>query len=241
MVPDHTLERLLLDDVTPEERARILAALEAEEGGLERLEALRASDAAILDRYPPRVIGASLRRRLEDGPRRTPWLVAGLALAVVTLVAVPVLLAPTEPTHTYVGVKGDPRLDVVREEPDGNRRLGPDDTLAPGDVVQLGYAAMGARHGVILSLDGRGVVTLHLPAPGEGTELDPDGAIALPTAYRLDDAPGFERFVLLTSDAPVDVESTLAAARALAARPDAATAPVPVPLHQTSLLLRKAP
>ena len=66
--------------------------------------------------------------------------------------------------------------------------------------------------------------------------------IRLPSAYELDDAPGFERFVLVTATQPFPVAAALDAARALAGqRPSARTAPLPLPpaFHQTSVLLQK--
>lgn len=36
----------------------------------------------------------------------------------------------------------------------------------PGDLLRLGYSAVDRPFGAILSIDGRGTVTLHLPANG---------------------------------------------------------------------------
>ena len=113
-----------------------------------------------------------------------------------------------------------------------------------GDLIQLRYNAGGQSHGVIASIDGAGVVTLHHPvkedAPREATALAAKPT-ALPHAYALDDAPRFERFFFITADGPIDIQQCLAALRALAQRPDAATATLELPatLHQWSLRLRK--
>ena len=84
-------------------------------------------------------------------------------------------------------------------------------------------------------------VTLHYPeSPNGSTALEPKGV--LPSAYELDDAPEFERFVLVTSKEPVQVERVLEAARILAgdrARARDAKLPLPGELAQTSLILRK--
>lgn len=243
-VPDWMLERLLLDDLPAEERARALRELEAEEGGLERLEALRRSNASILARYPVRTMGARIRGELEVSRRPQPlvrWAPVLLA-AVALLVAVPSLLSGGPPHDTaYVGVKGTPRLHAVLQTERGAARVDDGATVHAGDVVQLAYVAMGARHGVILSIDGSGVTTLHFPKDHRSTQLAVEGTTPLETAYRLDDAPAFERFLLVTSDTPLDVDAVLAAGRALAERTDAAQAPLEVPHEQTSLLLEKTP
>jgi hypothetical protein len=68
------------------------------------------------------------------------------------------------------------------------------------------------------------------------------GEVRLPSAYELDDAPGFERFFLIASDRPFEVAPVLEAARALAAQPVAArraSLPLAPGLRQTSLALDK--
>ncbi len=83
-----------------------------------------------------------------------------------------------------------------------------------GDVVQIVYQAAGRHYGVIVSADGRGVVTLHLPQTGvAAAALDRGGPVALQSAYALDDSPRWERFYFVTADAPFDTASVIAAAR----------------------------
>ena len=47
----------------------------------------------------------------------------------------------------------------------------------------------GAPYGAVISLDGRGTVTFHLPTHGTAAaELSGRGAVPLPRSYELDDA-----------------------------------------------------
>ena len=96
---------------------------------------------------------------------------------------------------------------------------------------------------MILSIDGRGHVTRHFPADDGGpTALSRNKRIFLPNALELDDAPGFERFFLITSPEPIDVKAVLAEAVELAKDPNLARRSelaLPSGLKQTSVLLLK--
>ena len=240
-----------------------LAALEADtRATLERLPpgsvvrevSARASGAAA------RAAGAAARaapasRREAPSPSwRLAW---GLVPALAT-VALFVLARP--PDVEDVGLQGQgsrvavggvettrikglaPQLVVHRQAAGGPERLTDGARAAAGDVVQLAYVAAGRTHGVILSVDGRGAVTLHAPDVGaQAVALAPSGTHTLPRAYELDDAPAFERFFLVASEAPFAVEPVLAAARALAEGPEARSAPMKLPegLTQVSFTLEK--
>lgn len=149
-----------------------------------------------------------------------------------------------EPSEDSTRIKGiGPTLHAQRRE-DG-RAVSLDDgaPVQAGDLLQLGYVAAGAAHGVILSIDGTGALTQHLPESGQqSVPLQGDGLQALPHAFELDEAPGFERFFLVTGDGPFDAAPIFEAARALGrdgARAKQAPLPLPTGLRQTSLLLRK--
>jgi hypothetical protein len=150
-----------------------------------------------------------------------------------------------DPTHDEgTRVKGVPRLAAFRQVGDQAQRLEPDVVVHAGDLLQLRYDAGGQGYGMIASLDGAGVVTLHFPssedAPPEATAVATK-TTTLPNAYALDDAPGFERFFFITANEPIDVRHSLDALRALARRADSADAALelPVGLRQWSLRLRK--
>ena len=109
-------------------------------------------------------------------------------------------------------------------------------------MLQLGYVSAGRRYGAVLSVDGRGSVTLHFPESPAGSPELKGGTVSLPSAYELDDAPAFERFFFVTSDAPFDVGTVMESARQLAREPERARyAPLslPEPLSQTSITLDK--
>jgi hypothetical protein len=255
-VPDWMVERLHAGDLPPDEAARVRAALEAE-GGLFRLERLAEDDRASAAAHPPGPTLGRIRllRQAQDvrkaqaertlrSRRRLLVLVPALASAAAALLLALRLAAPDLlVSDDGLRMKGDARLTVHRQgagldaEPlaDGAR-------ARPGDVVQLAYVAAGRRYGVVISVDGRGLVTQHLPEDGaDAVPLEGGGAVALPHAYALDDAPAFERFFLVTSDAPFRAEPALAAARALAAKGHARSGALELPrgFEAASFLLQK--
>jgi hypothetical protein len=207
--------------------------------------ALAADDARILERLPPSTMAARIRADLErpDPSPTTPafwrraWFAAAPALAAAAVVSVVVLRPPADDGDRLKGLA--PGLDVHVAAPAGPRALRGDDVLGEGDVVQVRIRAGGAAHGVVVSLDGSGAVTRHFP-DGAGTAL-PAGTASLPFSFELDDAPGFERFVLVTADTPIDVEQVLKAARSVAVgkSPESTTLPLPADLRQSDVLLRK--
>lgn len=252
--PDWLVERLHAGDLPPEEAERVRARLAAERG-LSRLDALRADDAAFREAHPPGPALGEIRRRagLLRAPRpgaRRRVLVPALAAVAVGVLAVVVIprggVGPAtgvlEPDGTRL--KGGPaHLEVHRQVRGGEPELLSDGAAArPGDLLQLSYVAAGAAYGVVVSVDGRGAVTVHLPqGGGAAAPLARDGETALPNAYQLDDAPGFERFFLVTGSAPFEAAPVVEAARKLASSGAAERGALQLSagLEQQAVVLRK--
>lgn len=68
-----------------------------------------------------------------------------------------------------------------------------------GDEIQLRYRVPQKCFGMLFSMDGNGTVTMHMGEGKRAIELEPGKMTTLPFAYKLDDAPKFEKFFLLTS------------------------------------------
>ena len=248
MTPDWLLERLAAGDLPQAEAEALRIRLENEPGGLARLQAIEASNREILARHPPARVAAAIRHRADGAaPRR----LFPLALAAPAVAALAVfLLLPTTSNVPGEGpevirLKGAaPKLVVHRNEAGNAAQLADGATARARDLLQLSYQAGGHAYGVVLSLDGNGNVTLHLPDSGAAAaRLDPNGAVALPQAYELDDAPAFERFVFVAADEPFAVETAMDAARWLTKSrdPQHTELPLPASLTQTSFLVKKVP
>jgi hypothetical protein len=249
-VPDWWLERLAAGDLPPERAAEIRARLAAEPGGEARLAEIDRSNQELLARFPAKDMARRIRVQAEPPPPRAAmprWFLAvpaaALAAALVLVLRAPPTATPDD-TPEITRVKGPqgPSLSVHRQTTHGPERLAGGAAAHPRDRLQLSYAPGGARYGALLSIDGRGGVTLHLPRESGPAAALSGGEVLLPDAYELDDAPGFERFFFIYSSSPFAVEEVLSSARALAADPErAGRAPLSLPpqLGQVSILLPK--
>ena len=219
-----------------------------------------------------RAARATAMAAAQRAPRRWgPWIPSlalvgslGVALLVVrggqhpSLTPRAAVTPPSASDDEPTQIKGDaprtaPRLLVYRQRgalggSGGDvrpERLSDGASAAHGDLLQLAYAAArDGRYGVVISIDGAGRVTQHLPEEGavSSAPLRSTREIRLPSAYELDDAPGFERFVFITAARPFPVAVALDAARALAAdglRARSLPLGLPPVFHQTSVLLHK--
>jgi hypothetical protein len=148
-------------------------------------------------------------------------LVAAAAACLALLIARPSERDSVRPTP-HERAKGQGlELRVYRQREGRVERVAEGTEAAAGELLQLGFVRAGHVHGVLLSIDGRGAVTLHWPlVVGASTALPPDGGEhLLPQSYQLDDAPAFERFVFLGAAAPLRVDAILASAKQLARDP----------------------
>jgi hypothetical protein len=220
-VPDWLLERLAAGELPPKQAAELRLRLRAQ-GEEHRLSALAASDAESLAALPPtRIVPEIIRRAAISADRARPavrrlrplWALSAVAACAAGLAVMLVVRdhgavtqpGPGETQPEIISVKGDvkPALRIYRKTNAGSELVHAHASVHRGDTLQIRYVAAGKRFGVIASIDARGQITFHLPeAPGQAVALERDGERALPHAYELDDSPGFERFLFVTSDAP---------------------------------------
>lgn len=243
-VTEYTLERYALGELTEAEAAAVEAALTEDPTLQTRLDDLRAHDAAFLEAHPPAAFVGELVRthRAEQRRRLAVMGGAGLALAAAALLTIGALSpsATTDPVNPRTGtgevvrIKGD-ALKVFLETGARPERLHDADPVMPGATVQLALSPE-LPYGAVLSVDGRGAVTRHLPARGgKAVALE---AGSLPTSFTLDEVADFERFFLVASAEPFALQPVVDALGALGGDPAAEPA-LPASLAVESLLLRK--
>jgi hypothetical protein len=262
-VPEWMLERYLLNELPRKKRRQLEKDLEQDPALRAALEKLRLTDRQILSTYPadrmiPEIMKrAALLKREPAAPRRwrLAWMAAPvLALAVFLLVILPpfiqkrLLVSENSRPENYIGTKGSrrlsaPGLQLYRRSGSIEEILRHGDQARDGDLIQIAYNAGGETYGVVLSIDGAGVVTLHFPETPDGdTALQSGPWVFLPQAYELDPAPRFERFFFITAKKTIPTIVILEKARELAAGSETAMTDkldLPETFRQFSLTLRK--
>jgi len=259
------LEQAALNELSEGARASLHSRIDEQE--LTRQRQLLAQDnAETLLRLPSARMVAAITQRAKRNRKQAevrswmpgPWTLAPvMSLAALLLIVMsldgelPTTLPTTQPTPQEgsrgvesVRLKGlAPHLLVYRRSGETAERLTAGSVAKDGDRLQLAYVAAGDAYGVVVSLDGAGAVTLHLHEGPRSAALKGDHETPLSESYRLDAAPGFERFVLVTSATPFDVSVVESAARALIATPNRAKdaeLTLPGGLRQVSFTLNKA-
>jgi hypothetical protein len=252
-VSDLLLEQYFLGELTPDQERMMRDELVRDEDLRQRLAALSQSNNEILADYPPERIVPAIKERLfaerqSARPRRMPALAWALPTAAMAVLLLSLFVIRERILPNETRLKGlTTHISLFRKTPTGAEELRAGASARRADVLQISYTAGTAKYGVILSVDGRGAVTWHVPAGYRGgsrsaPSLDSQGQVVLPSAYELDDAPGFERFFLVYAAAPFEIGNVDRAVRALGARPGAAereALSLPSGLSQYSLLLKK--
>ncbi len=259
--PDWLVERIALNELPAGELERAREKLLAEPDGRERLEAIARSNREILAAHPAEAFVREIERRgrtarkLDEATRtRTAvrWM-AGLSVPLAAAAALVLMVQRTpSPGEDGAGLeplevtrlKGLPAtLQIHRRGGETSERLKEGASARAGDVIQVGFTRGDRRFGAIVSIDGNGSVTRHLPMSGSrSASLSGSGLDLLDHAYELDDAPTFERFFLVTSDEPFELGPVLQAAEALAKDPQKARTgalELPAGLDQSAFVLTK--
>jgi hypothetical protein len=265
LVPDWVWERYLLDELPGKKRRQLEKLLDRDPALRAKLETMRLADRQVLSAYPPELmIPEILKRAALERPRpaarrrwRLAWVAApALALAVFLMLLLPPLIRQRlEPPgnsgpEDYTAIKGDgalprtaARMQLYRRNGDSSEPLPDGSPARAGDLLQVALIPGGQTHGVLLSIDGAGSVTLHFPEKMDGDTTLPGGSRTfLPRAFELDAAPGFERFFFITFREPLSAAAILEKARALAddrSRAMTGNLDLPESYLQFSLLVRK--
>jgi hypothetical protein len=218
-IADWKLERFILDELDESEMDEIRRAAEADENLRARLDAIQRSNREILDRYPAAAMSNQIRGRLERATRSNgsrPGRTLRFALVPAALVAVIVFAVFVLPHLMWddgTRLKGpSEQLRLHRKTAAGSEELHSGAHAREHDLVLLQYRTDEHAYGTILSVDGWGKITMHLPASGDrAAELVVGRSNLLGYAYELDAAPRWEVFFFVTSASPFATDRVIRA------------------------------
>ena len=243
---EFTLERYRLGELDPEDTAAINDAIASDENLRLSMEQLEKSDEELRHRYPmeffnlqdipaPRLQRPRMRIVRAGVSRGASWTrMAGLAAVIIAGILIPVLYFIFSTNTNKPEISGGTAIASVDRTKglipsgcelsvylkDANENILKDRAvLTEGNTVQLAYnvPAGDEYYGVIFSIDGRTVVTMHYPyRKGQSSLLAAGKRTFLNEAYTLDDAPDYEVFVMVVSEQPLIAETVIREAQALA-------------------------
>ncbi|MDR3000334.1 MAG: hypothetical protein LBU89_03630 [Fibromonadaceae bacterium] len=216
-VPNWKAERYLLGEL-PAKEMDTLRMLESDGGKFSaQLEQLRNSNEELLAKYPPKPAAEKMcdnrRKFAVIEPVKKKWLLP-LSAAAAILICPPALFFAfndgyIQGNNTTVAMNEDGTrikglktgLEIWRKTEEDAEKLSNNSKAKAGDLLQVRYIAKEKCYGVILSMDGNGILTIHLAGNnGKAAELEAGRITSLNNAYELDDAPKFETFYLITAN-----------------------------------------
>lgn len=211
-IPNWKMERYLLGELP----AREMAALKTlENKNIEfcsQLALLRNSNAELLAEYPAKEFAEKMRavkfKIIE--PIKNRWLMplsVCAALLITATILINIFSGENSLTQNVVinedgtRVKGlKTGLEIWRKTADSVEKLPNGSEAKAGDLLQMRYIAEEKCYGVLLSIDGNRVLTIHLSGEnGKAKELEAGKIVSLENSYELDNAPKSETFYFFTS------------------------------------------
>lgn len=250
------LERYLSGALSDAERAALEARIAANPELAQKVGRMRSQDLAFAARFPVETVVPEIEAAARPAPRKPESkirpalrdLLSGprgaFAFALILLCTAPLVLWKRPSDLHDERLKGmQAELRLYRSASAGPERVASGSDAAAGEVFQVEFHPGAFAYGAVVSIDGNGSVTLHWPAlPDGSTALSALPERRLPSAFQLDDSPGFERFHLLLSQTPLELKKWLALAAASAGRDEAwLAARAPDSVSVLTFTLKKKP
>ena len=232
MIPDWKLERYLTGDLPEGEMREIRELEKTDEIFAGRVKMMREDNAAILKKLPFERLSEKMEARdsfisgkgMSAGFKLVKFAAAAaLVLAVVSVAlfsqreigpapegngAQVMDVAMVDIQDDGTRIKGlDARMEIWKKTGDSAVQMQNLDEAREGDEIQLRYSVPEKCFGLLFSMDGNGTLTMHMADGSSAVALEPGKMTTLPFAYKLDNAPKFEKFFLLTSQKDFTIDA----------------------------------
>ena len=226
-ISDFKLECYLLGELPESEMAALQKREAEDEIFAARVAEMRLQGKRFVAENP----FAALEERIEAAggvenravaPRNTLWLKVAAALVIALGIFSAVVLNRNVDTFDSQNasmevamadmdngtrIKGmQASLEVWKKTGDSAVQMVNLGNASEGDEIQLRYRVPQKCFGMLFSMDGNGTITMHMGEGNKAIELEPGKMTTLPFAYKLDNAPKFEKFFLLTSQNAFEID-----------------------------------
>lgn len=238
MIPDWKLEKYLTGDLPASEMRELRELEATDEIFAGRVRLLREDNLAILRKMPYETLSAKLEAHSRDVRTvnfKFAKFASAAAVFVLAFVAVAVFMNGEHAVSSTVGgkagqmaantdantqvamadvetgtrIKGmDARMEVWKKTEKGVVQMENLGDAYEGDEIQLRYSVPQKCFGLLFSMDGNGTITMHMGDENKAIALEPGKMVTLPFAYKLDNAPKFEKFFLLTSQNEFELDAS---------------------------------
>ena len=222
MIPDWKLERYIQGSLSELDMMQIRFEESQDEVLRARIASLKKSDEEILSQYPsekmiPELIMKANKKNKNKIIFYFPMVAAADILVafipfytpdIASLWQSPATTEIQEYSENGTRIKGlSLSLEVWKKTGDSAEKLVDKGYAKAGDELQLRYSVPTKCYGIIFSLDGNGKVTALLADQNSSVAIDAGKISLLPYAYKLDDAPHFEKFFLVISSESFDLDA----------------------------------
>ena len=249
-IPDMVLEQYILGELSPAKMKEIDSLTELDNSLRKRIQIIEKSNRDFLKKYPFSKSRVSVSIAVSGKKNsivksRKMFIFPSAVIALAACVLVFVKVSPLFDTFdNSVIIKGNTEnLFLYRKNGNQADVLKSGDPAKKNDILQIAYQIPEDRHCIIFSIDGNSNVTLHYSSSEKTmTDNSKTGKIFVPESYQLDDAPYFERFIMLTSDKKISSDVIMPRAEKFALdRQKAASESFPVEksFSQQSVLIVK--
>lgn len=242
MMPQWKLERYALGELPEADQKAVADEIARDPQVARQWQTLQDSNRLFFEQNDPESAAkriqamASARRTSSESTSFLAWIwkpAAALAtLGIAALIGTSVMtsgiapdqaiaVAQIESPDSGIRVKGlQNRLELWQKTGDSIVMILDGAKANKGDLLQIRTQVNQKCFAAVLSLDGRGNWSTHLPEQGTGAvAMEPGNSGFLPFSYQLDDAPKYEVFWLVTSDSLFSVDSLVKGLSALSGSP----------------------
>lgn len=224
MIQNFKLERYLLGDLSEDEMKKLQQLEATDVSFAARVNFLRKQNKQILEECPFSELSKKQPLQLKPKSFRGYMLKIAAAIVIVTGIFVATFNFTSdiyksqnnsnEQNLAFANDNYGERLKGMNAKIEVWKKLGDSavqmqnmDLAHEGDELQLRYLVPQKCYGLMFSLDGFGAITIHMGNAEKAILLEPGKIMSLPFAYKLDNAPYFEKFFLLTSNAPFEIDT----------------------------------